>query len=449
MELVIFIALALIILAQIVLIILLAGTKSPRYDEKLALIESGQARIDKGLRDEIARSREESGRSLAQGREELSRGLETFRAGVLATMAQISDMQKAQFQAFRDQLAVLSAGNEQRMDKLRVTVDEKLRQIQTENAERLEKMRQTVDEKLHQTLETRLGESFKLVSERLEQVQKGLGEMQSLATGVGDLKRVLTNVKARGTWGEVALKAIIDDILTPAQYEENAVTKKGSAERVEIAVKLPGRSGRDGEKLLLPIDSKFPKEDYERLMDAQERGDAAAADEASKNLSSRLKACAKDIRDKYLNPPDTTDFGIMFLPSESLYAESLRRPGLVESLQAEFRVIVTGPTTLAAILNSLQMGFRTLAIERRSSEVWQILGAVKTEFGKFGEILEKTKKKIQEAGDTIDSAATKTRTIQTKLRRVEALPEASTAALLPVAEGSAEAEPSADPGEEA
>ena len=262
-------------------------------------------------------------------------------------------------------------------------------------------------------------------------MQKGLGEMQGLATGVGDLKRVLSNVKTRGTWGEVALKSIIDDILTPAQYEENAVTKKGSQERVEIAIRLPGRGDKDGDRVLLPIDAKFPKEDYERLLSAQEIGDVAASEEALKALAVRLKSCAKDIRDKYLNPPDTTDFAIMFLPSESLYAESLRRPGLVETLQKDFRVIVTGPTTLAAILNSLQMGFRTLAIEKRSSEVWQILGAVKTEFGKFGEILEKTKKKIQEAGDTIDTASTKTRTIQSKLRNVEALPDSSVAALLP------------------
>jgi len=412
----ILVCLALLVALTIVLLVLaiLQRKASPSsYVERLALIESGQDRLDKSLREEMSRGREESGSIQLQGRKELMDTLETFRSSLVG------------------QLSALTSGNDQRFDKLRETIDEKLRLIQADNAEKLEKMRATVDEKLHQTLETRLGESFKLVSERLEQVQKGLGEMQGLATGVGDLKRVLTNVKTRGTWGEVALKAIIEDVLTPAQYVENVATKKGSQERVEFAIILPGRGEKDGERVLLPIDAKFPKEDYERLLAAQEAGDAAAAEEATKALLVRLKGSAKDIRDKYLNPPATTDFGIMFLPSESLYAESLRRPGFIESLQKEFRVIVTGPTTLAAIVNSLQMGFRTLAIEKRSSEVWQILGAVKTEFGKFGELLEKTKKKIQEAGDTIDSATTKTRTIQSKLRHVEALPEAAAGALLP------------------
>jgi DNA recombination protein RmuC len=432
------VALILVFILEALILLFVLRMKPARYDERFAQIESGQDRIDRSVRDEISRNREEAGKTQVQGREELLKTLDSFRTGLLGTMGQIADMQKAQLQTFQDQLTKLTTGNEQRLEKLRETVDEKLKQIQTDNTEKLEKIRATVDEKLHATLETRLGESFKLVSERLEQVQKGLGEMQGLAIGVGDLKRVLTNVKTRGTWGEVALKSIIDDILTPAQYEENAVTKKGSQERVEIAIRLPGKSGIDGERVLLPVDAKFPKEDYERLLGAQEIGDLAAIDEALKALAIRLKACAKEIRDKYLNPPATTDFAIMFLPSESLYAESLRRPGLVESLQKEYRVIVTGPTTLAAILNSLQMGFRTLAIEKRSSEVWQILGAVKTEFGKFGEILEKTKKKIQEAGDTIDSASTKTRTIQSKLRNVESLPEAAAAVLLPEATGEAE-----------
>jgi DNA recombination protein RmuC len=420
----ILILLIVLILIEILCVILVLRTKPSRYDERLFQIENGQNRIDQSVRDEISRNRDESGRLQVQNRDELTKTLDTFRSGLLGTMGQIADMQKAQLQTFQEQLLTLTSGNEQRLDKLRETIDEKLRQLQADNAEKLEKIRVTVDEKLHQTLETRLGESFKLVSERLELVQKGLGEMQGLATGVGDLKRVLTNVKTRGTWGEVALKSIIDDILTPAQYEENAVTKKGSQERVEIAIILPGRGGKDGEKVLLPVDAKFPKEDYERLLSAQEAGDPIACEEALKALANALKASAKEIRDKYLNPPATTDFGIMFLPSESLYAESLRRPGLVESLQKEFRVIVTGPTTLAAIVNSLQMGFKTLAIEKRSSEVWQILSAVKTEFGKFGEILEKTKKKILEAGDTIDTATSKTRTIQSKLRNVESMPGA-------------------------
>lgn len=431
----ILICLVLLGVLEAILLILFLRSKPARFDERFAQIESGQDKIDQSVRTEISRNREESGKLQAQNREELIKTLETFRSGILASMGQIAEMQKVQLQTFQEQLSTLTTGNEQRLDKLRETVDEKLRQVQADSAEKLEKIRATVDEKLHQTLETRLGESFKLVSERLELVQKGLGEMQGLATGVGDLKRVLTNVKTRGTWGEVALKSIIDDILTPAQYEENAITKKGSQERVEIAIRLPGR-GEDGiEKVLLPIDAKFPKEDYERLLTAQEAGDLAGSDEALRALAARLKGCAKDIRDKYLNPPATTDFAIMFLPSESLYAESLRRPGLVESLQKEFRVIVTGPTTLAAIVNSLQMGFRTLAIEKRSSEVWQILGAVKTEFIKFGEILEKTKKKIQEAGDTIETASTKTRKIQSKLRSVEAMPESQIAGLLPTEVG--------------
>ena len=399
-------------IALLILAILQRKASPARYDEKLALIESAQGRLDESLRKEMSLNREEAGKAQLQGREETIRTLETFRSSLV------------------EQLRVLTSGNDQRFDKLRETIDQKLALIQKDNAEKLEKMRATVDEKLHQTLETRLGESFKLVSERLEQVQKGLGEMQGLATGVGDLKRVLTNVKSRGTWGEVALKAIIEDVLTPAQYLENVATKKGSAERVEFAIILPGRGEKDGDRVLLPIDAKFPKEDYERLLAAQELGDALAAEEASKALLARLKSSAKDIRDKYLNPPATTDFGIMFLPSESLYAESLRRPGFIESLQKDYRVNVAGPTTLAAFINSLQMGFRTLAIEKRSSEVWQILGAVKTEFGKFGDLLEKTKKKIQEAGDTIDSASTKPRTIQSKLRHVEALPESSVASLL-------------------
>jgi DNA recombination protein RmuC len=416
MSVAVIVCLTVLVVLNIILLVLMIVARrggNPRLEECLALIESGQERLDKSLREEMSLSREESGKVQLRGRSEMIETLERFRSSLI------------------EQLRVLISGNDQRFDKLRETIDEKLRLIQADNAEKLEKMRATVDEKLHQTLETRLGESFKLVSERLEQVQKGLGEMQGLATGVGDLKRVLTNVKTRGTWGEVALKAIIEDILTPAQYVENVATKKGSQERVEFAIILPGRGEKGNDKVYLPVDAKFPKEDYERLLAAQESGDAAAADEASKALLARLKSSAKDIRDKYLNPPATTDFGIMFLPSESLYAESLRKPGFIESLQKEFRVIVTGPTTLAAIVNSLQMGFRTLAIEKRSSEVWQILGAVKTEFGKFGELLEKTKKKIQEAGDTIESATTKTRTIQSKLRNVEELPEMAASALLP------------------
>jgi DNA recombination protein RmuC len=287
-------------------------------------------------------------------------------------------------------------------------------------------------------LEKRLGESFRQVSERLEQVHKGLGEMQNLAIGVGDLKKVLTNVKTRGTWGEMQLGNLLEQILTPEQYAQNVATKQGSAERVEFAIKLPGRDTHDGKTVWLPIDAKFPKEDYERLVEASERADADAVEQAAKQLELRIKAEAGDIRDKYIDPPNTTDFGILFLPTESLYAEVLRRNGLMETLQREFRVVVTGPTTLAALLNSLQMGFRTLAIEKRSSEVWAVLGAIKTEFGKFGGIIEKVQKKLQEASNVIDTAATRTRTIERKLRTVEGLPTNEATALL----GEAETEPS-------
>jgi len=284
-------------------------------------------------------------------------------------------------------------------------------------------MRVTVDEKLHATLEKRFGESFKVVSDRLEAVHKGLGEMQTLALGVGDLKKVLSNVKSRGTWGEAQLSNLIEEILTPEQYEKNVKTKKSSKDNVEYAVKLPGNDD-DVKQVWLPIDAKFPLEDYQRLVEAQEQGNLLLIEELSKSLEMRIKSEAKDIRDKYLDPPYTTDFGILFVPIESLYAEVLRRPGLFEKIRREYRVIIAGPTTTQVILNSLQMGFRTLTIQKRSSEVWTLLGAVKTEFGKFGDLLEKTHKKIQEASNTIEGAVTKTRTIERKLNKVQNLPVA-------------------------
>ncbi|MGD0783721.1 MAG: DNA recombination protein RmuC, partial [Candidatus Aminicenantales bacterium] len=289
------------------------------------------------------------------------------------------------------------------------------------------------DEKLQGTLERRLGESFKLVSERLEQVHKGLGEMQTLASGVGDLKKVLTNIKVRGTWGEMQLGNLLEDILVRDQYAQNVATKPGSADRVEFAIKLPGRGDQDDQIVWLPIDAKFPKEDYERLVDASERGDLAAVEDAGRQLENRLKSEAKDIRDKYLDPPHTTDFAILYLSTEGLYAEVLRRPGLVATLQREYRVNVAGPTTLAALLNSLQMGFRTLAIEKRSSEVWNILGAVKNEFHKFGEVIDKVQKKIEEAGGVIEKARTRTRVIEKKLKTVQELPAAEAQTLLEIA----------------
>lgn len=308
-----------------------------------------------------------------------------------------------------------------RLEAIRETVEKRLTELQTRNEAKLEEMRKTVDEKLQTTLERRLGESFKLVSERLELVHRGLGEMQQIAAGVGDLKKVLTNIKTRGTWGEVQLGALLEQVLTAEQYGVNIAPKPRSAERVEYAIKLPGRE--EGEvPVWLPIDAKFPQEDYQRLVEASDRGDAMAAELAIKALEARLRQQARDIRDKYLAPPYTTDFGILFLPSEGLYAEALRRPGLADTIQQESRVVLAGPTTLAALLNSLQMGFRTLAIQKRSSEVWKVLGAVKTEFGRFGEVLDKVKEKLDQASKQIEDTQHRSRQIDKRLRDVEALP---------------------------
>lgn len=318
------------------------------------------------------------------------------------------------------QLAAMNQSSQQLAEQLRTTLNERLAAIQADNAARLEEMRKTVDEKLHATLEQRLGQSFQLVSERLELVHRGLGEMQTLAAGVGDLKRVLTNVKTRGIWGEVQLIAMIDQILTPEQFATNVATRPHSNDRVEVAIKLPG--GKENRPVWLPIDAKFPVEDYQRLLDAQERADPEGAEAAAKALEQRLRAEAKTIREKYVEPPHTTDFAILYLPAEGLYAEALRRPGLAESLQREQRVVLAGPTNLAALLNSLQMGFRTLAIEKRASEVWEVLGQVKSEFAKFGEVLEKTKTKLDQARSQFDQIGVRSRAIERKLRDVEALP---------------------------
>ncbi|WP_310551586.1 DNA recombination protein RmuC [Paenibacillus glufosinatiresistens] len=381
-------------------------------------------------------------------RDELNARLESAGSAQLNLMTRLSEMQKRELSAALKtssdavtgrigELSVLLKNdmrhNEERIDKLRERVEEQLRLLREDNRGQLEQMRATVDEKLQHTLETRLGESFKLVSDRLEQVHKGLGEMQTLATGVGDLKKVLTNVKTRGTWGEVQLGSLLEQTLTSEQYEANVVTRPGSADRVEYAIKLPSKSG-DAPFIWLPIDSKFPLEDYQRLLEAQEAGDAALAAESVGKLEQRIKLEAKTITAKYIDPPHTTDFAVMFLPTEGLYAEVLRRPGLADTLQREYRVTPAGPTTLAALLNSLQMGFRTLAIEKRSSDVWQLLGAVKTEFGTFGGILDKTYKKLQEASNTIETASRKTRTIERKLRSVQELPSAEAGPLIGLAE---------------
>jgi DNA recombination protein RmuC len=391
---------------------------------------SGNARSS---REDLTRSLDAMRLELAQsgrsGREELTSSFGTFGDALSGRVMEIATLQKSQLEAFSRRLQDLIDSGDLRMDRLREAVEARLIAMQEDNNRKLELMRATVDEKLHATLEQRLGQSFRLVSERLEAVQKGLGEMQSLASGVDGLKRVLTNVKTRGTWGEVQLGAILEEMLTPEQYGRNVATKPGSSDRVEYAVKFPGRS-TDGEGgLWLPIDAKFPQEDYQKLVDAQEQANPVLADEAGRQLESRIKLEARSIREKYISPPHTTDFAILFLPTEGLYAEVLRRPGLADGLQREHRVTIAGPATLAALLNSLQMGFRTLAIEKRSSEVWALLGNVKTEFGRFGEILEKTQKKLHEASTTIEDAARKTRTIERRLRAVQELPARDAPAL--------------------
>jgi DNA recombination protein RmuC len=376
---------------------------------------------------EMQRANSESSALL---RSELSTVFRDFKESLQVQMSEMARLQQEQLTAFGSKLRDLTESHGKKADELRQSVEAKLSQVQADNASKLEEMRKTVDEKLHSTLEKRLGESFKQVSERLEQVHKGLGEMQQLASGVGDLKRVLTNVKTRGTWGEMQLGALLEQLLAPEQFARNVKTRPTSGETVEFAIKLPGRDDEDGKTVWLPIDAKFPKEDYERLVDAAERGDAAGVEQAGRELEARIRSQARDIRDKYIAVPHTTDFALLYLPTEGLYAEVLRRPGLADSVQRDQRVVIVGPTTLAALLNSLQMGFRTLAIQKRSSEVWKVLGAVKTEFGKFGDVLDKVKKKLDETSNTIEDAAFRSRQLERKLRKVEALPAAESAALL-------------------
>ena len=349
-------------------------------------------------------------------------------------------------EALSAQLRELTQRNEQRIGEMRATLEQQLRALQEDNARKLEKMRETVDEKLQSTLTTRLDSSFKLVSERLEQVQRGLGEMQQLATGVGDLKRVLTNVKNRGGWGEVQLENILEQTLTQDQYARGVRVRPDGAEMVDFAVRLPGRGEADA-PVWLPIDSKFPREDYERLLDAQEQGDPELVRATGAQLERAIRIQAKSISDKYIAPPHSTDFAVMFLPTEGLYAEALRRAGLTDALQREHRVVIAGPTTVTALLNSLQMGFRTLAIEQRSSEVWSLLGAVKSEFGKFAGILEKAEKQINTVGKSLGDASRKTRTIERKLRGVESLGQDQAQALL--GDLGPDEEPEADATDEA
>ena len=394
--------------------------------------EKGLMRLERELREELARNRREDAEESFRDREERAQSSNLLGQAISTQVSQFGALQSERLEGFARELNRFSLGLDERFERLKIAVESRLTAIQSDNASKLEEMRRTVDEKLHATLEQRLGESFKLVSDRLEQVHRGLGEMQTLAAGVGDLKRVLTNVKTRGTWGEVQLSALLEQLLTADQFGSNVATRPGSNERVDFAIRLPGKD--DGAVVWLPIDAKFPIEDYQRLIDAQERGDPAGVEEASRAIEVRLKNEARSIRDKYVSPPHTTDFALLYLPIEGLYAEALRRPALAETLQRDYRVSLAGPTTLAAILNSLQMGFRTLAIEQRSAEVWAVLGAVKTEFGKFGEALAHTKKKLDEASNSISKAETRTRQLSRKLKEVEALPSAESEQLIGVAD---------------
>jgi DNA recombination protein RmuC len=395
-----------------------------RVEERLAAIQQENLHAMEQMRQDAASAAESA-------RTEITNALHGFNESVVKSMAEMGHGQA-------NQLGRLTEVTDQKLETVRAAVDDRLKALQEDSAGKLESIRRTVDEQLQGTLEKRLGESFRLVSERLEQVHKGLGEMQTLATGVGDLKKVLSNVRARGTWGEVQLGALLEDVLSPDQYDRNVATT-GGTERVEFAIRFPGPVS--DASVWLPIDAKFPQEDYLRLVEAAERGDATEVEACSRQLEQRISASARDIRDKYVAPPMTTDFGVMYLPTESLYAEVLRRPGLVESLQREYRIAVAGPTTLAAFLNSLRLGFRTLAIQKRSSEVWELLGAVKTEFGKYSEVLDKLKKKLQEAANTVDKSLTRTRVIERKLRDVEALPSSDVAGLLPDVESCEVEEP--------
>ena len=405
--------------------VLVAGTvllltRRRDFLERFEALDRAQEREERILREEASRTREEAARAAKAQREELSEALRSLGESNIRSMTEIGTILKSQLETVSNQTGKLTESNEARLESLRSVVDVRLKQLQEDNAQQIEKMRATVDEKLQGTLEKRLGESFQIVSERLERVHQGLGAMQQLASDVGGLQRVLTNVKTRGGWGEVQLGALLEQLLTPEQFARNVKIRENSGEMVDFAIRLPG--DENGAPVWLPIDAKFPVEDYQRLTVAQESADPIATDEAMRNLEAQLRKSAKDICAKYINPPRTTNFALMFLPTEGLYAEAIRRVGLVEQAQRECKVIFAGPTTLAALLNSLQMGFRTLAIQRRSSEVWGLLAAVKTEFTKFGVLLDGVKKKLEQASNQMDDVARKSRTIEKRLNRVEELP---------------------------
>lgn len=392
------------------------------------------------VREELRSGRDEARTAARELRQEVAAGMRATNSGLAESLERMGKEQQTRLEGMTNNLQEMARSSQEQLERVRTTVDTRVRELQAGNEKKLEEMRLTVDEKLHDTLEKRLGESFKQVSERLEAVHKGLGEMQSLATGVGDLKRVLTNVKARGTWAEFQLGAILEQVLTPGQFGRNVRVKPGSAEQVEFAVRLPGPADDPETVVWLPIDSKFPREDYLRLQEAAERGDAEAVQKAADQLARAVRTAARDIHDKYIDPPHSTDFAVMFLATEGLYAEVLRQPGLAEELQQQYRVMIAGPTTLAALLNSLRMGFQTLAIEKRASEVWQVLGAVKTEFGKFGDVLDRVQRQLATASKTIEETGTRSRAMERKLRQVEQLPEDEAAAVLALPEMVAEGE---------
>lgn len=427
---------------QLLLALWLLMRKPPRLDsaEFIGPFSAGNERMGRELRHEI-------GESARGARQETAQAFATFQSALVQQSAESTRTQNAQLDAFAQQLTLLqqtlattlntqlqglSESNARRLAEVRTTMETQLAQLQESNAGKLDEMRKTVDEKLQSTLEARLGESFKQVADRLEQVHRGLGEMQTLAQGVGDLKHLLTNVKTRGIFGEAQLGALLEQVFTTDQYAAQVATRPGTRNAVDFAIRLPGRTA-DGEPLWLPIDAKFPNEDYERLLDAQQRADPLAAEVAGRALEARIWLEARSIEEKYVEPPHTTDFAILFLPTEGLYAEVLRRPDLMQGLQRKHRVTLAGPTTLLAILNSLQMGFRTLALEKRSSEVWQVLGAVKAEFGKFGDVLSKVKAQTQTVLNTLDQAQTRSNVMHRALKQVEALPDAQAQALLPSA----------------
>jgi DNA recombination protein RmuC len=428
---------------NIVLLLWLLLRKPPAPDHSILVATLGAAneRIERELRHEI-------GESSRGARQETSQAFATFQQALVQQGAEATRTQNAQIDAFAQQLSLLqktladtlntqlqglSESNARRLAEVRATMEAQLAQLQQSNTAKLDEMRKTVDEKLQSTLEARLGESFKQVADRLEQVHKGLGEMQTLAVGVGSLQRVLTNVKTRGVFGEVQLEALLEQVLTPEQYARQVETKPRSGQRVDFAIRFPGR-GSEGAPVWLPIDAKFPRDDYERLLDAHERIDGGAAELAARALEARIRSEARSIAENYLAAPHTTDFAILFLPVESLYAEVLRRPGLMDAIQRQHRVTLAGPTTLLAMLNSLHMGFRTLALEQQASEVWKVLGAVKTEFERYGEWVARIKEQVAKASDTLDKADTRAKQMRLALRKVEALPEAQSQALLPAAD---------------